>query len=51
MKGGGGGPESNTAVGRLWLELAAASVDLHVARVESGANPADGPTRDFFMVL
>ena len=51
MKGGGGGPERNNVVGRLWLKLAAASVDLHVARVESGANPADGPTRDFFEVL
>ena len=51
MKGGGGRPECNNVVGRLWLELAAASVDLHVARVESGANPADGPARDFFEVL
>ena len=51
MKGGGGGPESFACIGHLWLDLAAAQVDLHVGRVESAANPADGPTRDSLEVL
>ena len=46
--GGGGGPETHVCVGQLWLEIAAACTDLFVARVESKANIADGPTRDFF---
>ena len=51
LKGGGGGPESHMCVGRLWLELAKAGVSLHVGRVESAANIADGPTRDDLATL
>ena len=51
MKGGGGGPESFACIGHLWLDLAEAQVDLHVGRVESAANPADGPTRDSLALL
>ena len=46
--GGGGGPETHACVGQLWLEVAAANTSLFVARVESKANIADGPTRDTF---
>eukprot|EP00435_Cladocopium_sp_Y103_P044779 s1987_g12.t1 len=45
-KGSGGGAEVHLCVGRLWLELAARQVDLHVARVESDSNVSDGPSRD-----
>ena len=51
MNGGGGGPEAYECIGRLWLELAKARVDLRVGRVKSGSNPADGPTQDHFVVL
>lgn len=50
-KGSGGGPEVHLCVGNLWLELAARQVDLHVGRVESLANIADGPTRDDLSLL
>ena len=46
LKGGSGAPEVNMAVGHLWLDLAAFAVDLRVARVESKANVADGPSRE-----
>jgi hypothetical protein len=51
LKGGSGAPEVNMAVGHLWLDLAACTVGLHVARVESKANVADGPSRDEFSEL
>jgi hypothetical protein len=38
-------------VGRLWLELAKAGISLHVARVESVVNIADGPTREDMSAL
>ena len=51
LTGGGGGPESHMCVGRLWLELAKSGVALHVGRVESSANIADGPTRNDLATL
>ena len=51
LKGGGGGPEAFECRGRFWHELAEAQCDLHMARVESGSNPADAPTRDKFDAL
>ena len=48
LKGSSRAPEVNIAVGHLWLALAQQSVGLHVARVESGANVSDGPTREEF---
>lgn len=38
-------------VGRFWLEVAKAGVFFHVARVESAANIADGPTREDLILL
>ena len=49
--GNGGNDETSLCIGRLWLEVAAAGVDLHVGRVESAANIADGPTRDTLRLL
>ena len=43
--GGGHCPEIQLALGQFWLVLAKLGVDLFAARVESGANVADGPTR------
>ena len=51
LKGSGGSPETHSCVGRLWLELAKAGAFLHVARVESAANVADGPTREDLIAL
>ena len=36
----------NMCIGKLWLDIAASSLGLHVVRVESKANLADGPTRE-----
>ena len=44
-------PEVCLAVGHLWLTLGKLGTDLHAARVESKANIADGPTRDFLDIL
>jgi len=45
IKGSGGSPEANLAVGRLWLELSETRTAFEVWRVESHANVADGPSR------
>ena len=50
-KGGGHNDECNMAIGKIWLQVAELNADLHVARVESAANIADGPTRDDFKCL
>ena len=41
--GSGGNTDTSLCIGRLWLELAAAGVDLHMGRADSVANVADGP--------
>ena len=46
-KGGGHNTECNLLIGKVWLHLADADCDLCVGRVESKANIADGPTRDY----
>ena len=51
INGRGGAEDLNLAVGRLWLDLACMQVALHVVRVESAANIADGPSRDNFDLL
>jgi len=38
-------------IGKVWLHLADADCDLCVGRVESKANIADGPTRDYLFDL
>ena len=37
--------DANQVVGRLWLQLAQLRCGFYGARVESAANPIDGPTR------
>ena len=39
-------PDINTLVGRTWLHLAKEHIAIHFYRVESKANPTDGPTRN-----
>ena len=41
----------NQAIGNLWLDIARLQVGLHAVRVESKANIADGPTREFLSLL
>ena len=48
INGRGGAEDLNLAVGAVWLDLARMQVALHVVRVESAANIADGPSRDRF---
>ena len=43
--------EVNIAIGAIWGEQVTRSNSLVVARVESRANIADGPTRDNFSIL
>ena len=43
--------ECTLLIGKVWLRLADADCDLCVGRVESKANIADGPTRDYLFDL
>ena len=38
-------PDLNLLVGRTWLRVAKQQIGWHLFRVESKANPTDGPTR------
>jgi hypothetical protein len=51
LKATGGSQEVNTAVGRLWLEIADTGTAFAVWRVESAANVADAPSRQSFYQL
>ena len=44
--GRAGAGDLNTGVGKTWLEVAGQGISLHLVRVESKANVADGPSRD-----
>jgi len=50
-KGEGHNEECNLVIGKGWLEVAGLDCDLHVARVESKANIAEGPSRVEFCFL
>ena len=50
-QGSGGGAEVNQLASALWLDLAHSQIALHLRRVESHANIADGPTRDRFDMI
>ena len=45
IKGSSKSPETNLAVGKMWLDLASNDVGFYAARVESKANISDGPSR------
>ena len=51
LKGRSGADDINQGVGRHWLDVARMRVAMHVVRVESAANVADGPSRDEFALL
>ena len=51
LKGRAGADDLNNAVGQVWLDMAEAGIALHVLRVESLANVADGPTRHDLSLL
>ena len=46
ISGRAGVDDLNMGIGKTWLMIAGAGLALHVVRVESNANVADGPTRD-----
>ena len=50
-KGGGHNTECNLLIGKVCLHLASVDCDLHVGRVESKSNIADGPTREDLSLL
>ena len=39
----------NNITGKIWLDIANLRAGMHIERVESAANIADGPTRDFMV--
>jgi len=45
LKGSCKAPEINTLIGRFWLDLAKRGTAVYLARVETHANIADGPSR------
>ena len=51
ISGRGSAPDHNAAIGRIWLDFAAAGLAVHLVRVESACNVADGPTREDFTYL
>ena len=44
-------PEVNFAIARLWIHMAEEEIGLQAWRVESKANVADGPTREYYVVV
>ena len=44
-------PEVSLSVARLWLDMVKSQTGLYVARVESRANIADGPTSEIFTFM
>ena len=51
LRGSSVAADLNQAIGFLWLDVAKAGVGLHCERVESHANIADGPTREFLRLV
>ena len=51
MRGSSVAADLNQAIGFLWLDVAKANIGLHCERVESHANIADGPTREFLRLV
>ena len=47
LHGSAGADDANMAIGQIWLDFAAAQIGFAGARVESRANLADGPSRDY----
>ena len=47
LGGGSHGPEVNAVVGRFWIQVAVHDCAVRIGRVESRANLADGPSRNF----
>ena len=51
LRGSCAAADLNQAIGRIWLDIAKLQVGLYVVRVESRANIADGPTREYLDLL
>ena len=51
ISGRAGVEDLNMGIGKLWLMIADAGISLHVVRVESKANIADGPSRGHLELL
>ena len=51
IKGSCMAADLNQSIGNLWLDIARLQIGLHTVRVESKANIADGPTREFLGLL
>ena len=44
-------PEVSFAIARLWIHMAEEEIGLQAWRMELKANVADGPTRDYYVVV
>ena len=51
LSGRAGADDLNYAVGQAWLDMTSMGISMTGTRVESKANVADGPTRDYFEIL
>ena len=51
IRGSSVAADLNQAIGHLWLDIARLQIGLFAVRVESAANIADGPTREFLSLL
>ena len=51
VSGRAGADDLNIGIGKLWLMVADAGISLHIVRVESKTNVADGPSRDYLDLL
>jgi hypothetical protein len=51
IRGSSASKELNQLVGCMWLEAARHRWGLHLLRVESEANPADGPSRQDYELM
>ena len=51
LRGSSVAADLNQAIGFLWLDIAKAGIGVHCERVESHANIADGPSREFLSLV
>ena len=51
IKGSCGASDINAAIARIWMDAVECNIGMHLCRVESKANLADGPTRDDWRYL
>ena len=51
LQGRAGAEDANRCIAKLWLDIASMEVSMHILRVESFANLADGPARGVLSLM